>query len=573
MLTASCGKGPSIAHEVTAPSAPPTVDAPASVTISPTARLASIAMQTFVHERPDGKSKKLGYLRLGAIVARSESPVAGNGCDGDWYGVAPRGFVCVATKSKPRSQQEKAARTKEEATLDLAHPIVRALSRPPDLDKPMPYPYAFVRAVAPLYLQLPNAKEQNKSEFKLDKHLAVHAKHRDTWNDVDHGGPNGVPLDAHYAATTPPEAPYPPPPPSTTSEHDLFGGTLPNGNGDATPWWLHLTHIDHESTPRYDRDIANVSPFVAPPYAIFAGRIARHAGVALIGSFVADGEAAPAGEDGRRFAVTADGRLIPTDKLKPEFPSAFHGVVISNGADGSSIKVPFAFIKKPHAHAYDEGEAISSHWEKHGELAYRSVVQLTGKERKYPKRRYLQMSDGRWCDVADIGFIGRLDSTNDDEKDDWPKEFDYKSTKWIDVSIWQQTLVAYEGERPVYATLVSTGIDGMGDPHTTKSTIRGAFKIDSKYVTATMDADDVSNKFELRDVPWVQYFEQGYALHATYWHDDFGKPRSHGCVNLAPIDAHWLFFWTTPTLPEGWHGVNAMPNQGGQEGTWVRIHG
>ena len=67
--------------------------------------------------------------------------------------------------------------------------------------------------------------------------------------------------------------------------------------------------------------------------------------------------------------------------------------------------------------------------------------------------------------------------------------------------------------------------------------MRGIFKIREKHVTTTMDAHEVDNKFELRDVPWVQYFEQGYALHATYWHDDFGKPRSHGCINLAPIDA------------------------------------
>jgi hypothetical protein len=80
-----------------------------------------------------------------------------------------------------------------------------------------------------------------------------------------------------------------------------------------------------------------------------------------------------------------------------------------------------------------------------------------------------------------------------------------------------------------------------------------------------------SNAFELRDVPWVQDFERGYALHASYWHDDFGKPRSHGCINLAPVDARRLFFWTDPPLPTGWHGVKS----GGptSPGTWVRVRG
>jgi L,D-transpeptidase catalytic domain len=52
---------------------------------------------------------------------------------------------------------------------------------------------------------------------------------------------------------------------------------------------------------------------------------------------------------------------------------------------------------------------------------------------------------------------------------------------------------------------------------------------------------EVDNKFELRDVPWVEYFEAGYAIHAAPWHDEYGKPRSHGCINLSPIDARRVF--------------------------------
>ena len=69
-----------------------------------------------------------------------------------------------------------------------------------------------------------------------------------------------------------------------------------------------------------------------------------------------------------------------------------------------------------------------------------------------------------------------------------------------------------------------------------------------------MDSDVVGEEFELRDIPYMQYFESGYALHAAYEPDDFGTPRSHGCINLAPEDARRLFF-TEPTLPDGWHSV------------------
>ena len=76
--------------------------------------------------------------------------------------------------------------------------------------------------------------------------------------------------------------------------------------------------------------------------------------------------------------------------------------------------------------------------------------------------------------------------------------------------------------------------------------------------------------FELRDVPYVEYFEAGYALHAAYWHDVFGKARSHGCVNLSPVDAHRVFLWSDPPVPDGWHGV--ISGQDAGEGTMVSVH-
>jgi hypothetical protein len=92
---------------------------------------------------------------LGAVVGRDSRAVGSDGCPGGWYHIQPRGYVCVGT----------------DATLDANHPIVRAASTRPDLTKPLPYRYAFVRAVAPLYLKVPSDKEQLASEFKLKEHL------------------------------------------------------------------------------------------------------------------------------------------------------------------------------------------------------------------------------------------------------------------------------------------------------------------------------------------------------------------------------------------------------------------
>ncbi|HEY4119457.1 MAG TPA: L,D-transpeptidase, partial [Byssovorax sp.] len=68
----------------------------------------------------------------------------------------------------------------------------------------------------------------------------------------------------------------------------------------------------------------------------------------------------------------------------------------------------------------------------------------------------------------------------------------------------------------------------------------------------------------------VQNFHGPHALHAAYWHDGWGEPKSGGCVNLAPIDARWLFAWTEPGMPEGWYGLRAADQLA--VSTWVVIH-
>lgn len=136
---------------------------------------------------------------------------------------------------------------------------------------------------------------------------------------------------------------------------------------------------------------------------------------------------------------------------------------------------------------------------------------------------------------------------------------------WLHVDLSEQTLVVYRGRRPIYGTLVSTGLPGH-------ETVRGRFRIERKFVGSTMDnlgpeagADD----YRIEDVPWTQYFRDAYALHAAFWHDRFGIARSHGCVNLPPADAHRIFELTTPTVPEGWHGIPTRSS--GERGTLVWI--
>jgi hypothetical protein len=123
---------------------------------------------------------------------------------------------------------------------------------------------------------------------------------------------------------------------------------------------------------------------------------------------------------------------------------------------------------------------------------------------------------------------------------------------WVHVDVTEQTLVLYRGPTPVYATLVSSGLEGHDTP-------RGEFTIRRKFVSDTManlgpDAGDES--YRIDDVPWTQYFDGSVALHGAFWHSRFGLQRSHGCVNLAPRDARYVFEHTWPEVPEGWHGVS-----------------
>jgi hypothetical protein len=115
--------------------------------------------------------------------------------------------------------------------------------------------------------------------------------------------------------------------------------------------------------------------------------------------------------------------------------------------------------------------------------------------------------------------------------------------RWVAVDLYEQTLVAYEDNKPVFATLVASGLDGH-------DTDEGLFNIWAKMPDDRMSgATGAPSAYDLQSVPWVMYFDGSISLHGTYWHDNFGYRRSHGCVNLSISDAKWLFNWTAGATP------------------------
>ena len=119
----------------------------------------------------------------------------------------------------------------------------------------------------------------------------------------------------------------------------------------------------------------------------------------------------------------------------------------------------------------------------------------------------------------------------------WPDEYIMSGVtgeRWIDVDISAQRVTAYEGNTPVRTFIVSTGVAAH-------PTVIGRFHI---YIKLRYDLM-VGPGYYLPNVPYVMYFYEGYSLHGTYWHHNFGTPMSHGCVNMYTPDAEWLYYWAS----------------------------
>ncbi|MCE9646613.1 MAG: L,D-transpeptidase family protein [Chloroflexi bacterium] len=129
--------------------------------------------------------------------------------------------------------------------------------------------------------------------------------------------------------------------------------------------------------------------------------------------------------------------------------------------------------------------------------------------------------------------------------------------KLIHVDLASQMVSAFEGNTIVFSARCSSGQKGTDTP-------KGDFTTYHKgpSIHMTNQGDAVNNIYNLAGVPWCSFFTgAGHAFHGAYWHNDYGRPRSHGCVNLSPADAKWLYRWTSPVVPPDEDYVN-LPGQG-----------
>lgn len=288
-----------------------------------------------------------------------------------------------------------------------------------------------------------------------------------------------------------------------------------------------------------------------PPFDLVAQNIPRGSMLSFSRVFEAEG---------RTWLLSTDHTIVPADHVRAFRPSAFHGVDLRDGA----TRLPIAWMR---VEARPQWERRGDAMVKTGDAwPVRSFVSLAA------SKAAVEVGGARYLETTAKGSAGPLyvaekDATFVDRAVKRP--FGIKDgQKWIVVSISNGTLVAYEGDEPVYATLVSPGKGGVPvkgrDPVKDSTTPLGTYTITFKDRAATMSPDSTPDTsadkpegrtFWIADVPYTQYFNPPFALHAAFWHERFGEPVSAGCVNLSPIDAEAMFAWTDPPVPAEWQGA------------------
>jgi hypothetical protein len=251
--------------------------------------------------------------------------------------------------------------------------------------------------------------------------------------------------------------------------------------------------------------------------------------------------------EGQQWYQINEDEFIPAGTLAFASPSRFQGVYLTE-----QPQYPFAWVNRWVQPSVVPGGAPNAAVEP---LNRYQLVTLFAEERPGGELWYLVGPD-QWIKQENVARV---------DVDPPPPEAG-PGQKWIEVDLFEQTIAAYEGERMVYATLISSG-------RTATSTPPGLYHLWAKVREGKMSNPDVEDGspawYFIEDVPWTMYFHEGYSIHAAFWHDAFGFLRSHGCVNLAPRDAQWFFTWADPFMPDD---LDELYIGEGTPNTWVWVH-
>lgn len=386
-----------------------------------------------------------------------------------------------------------------------------------DTERALPYRYGILRTVSPLYARAPSPEEQAANEPDLSKHLAKLAK-------VDTktlgAGANDVPTDEAGIAK------------SVAVMNKNSFGIDERGKRTTASIWNGLSN---------DVPVAPADRASAPPV---ARTLRKGSGLAIVAITELPG---PSGA--RRFGVTPDANFIPLDRVDAAIGSTWHGVDLTKDK-----ALPLGFVLRhevaPYAMAKGKAERQDD-----DEVDRRSHVYLTGRFRTIDQVQYEEAEDGLWYRHRDLIKVVKRSKFPD---------FVTDGEKWVDVSLALQTLTLYEGRKPIYTTLASTGRDVLGPkdvPATPEmaTTMQGTFKVTMKANTMTLDPRETNDAFEINDAPYALEFAPGYSIVGAYHSDTSGEAKQFHNVALTPIDARRVFLWAGPAVPDGF--ANIVPTE------------
>ncbi|HYO97945.1 MAG TPA: L,D-transpeptidase [Polyangiaceae bacterium] len=474
-----------------------------------------------VYREPSFDSVKIGYLRNGSRVPVAAEPVSKKNCTGGWYALASGGFACGNLGST-----------------DLSHPEVKFATAAPNLGDVLPYPYARnAKNGTPLYRTVPSREQMELYEPYLLPKPAANAETKPARSDVVSGASRPV------MEGRPPDAGAPSSElGAALADGGLITASAPSDPEPEQPWWqrenikerLHEVKLQELETDADD---------------VLAKRMVTGFYVAVDRTFR---------WNARSWYKTTKGLVTPSERFWQTAGSKFIGVEL----DAATWKLPVGWV-------YGGRKSAGTYLlnAETGELSNdKSVdrfvpIALTGKSSEIRGTAYEETAAGTWIKRAHIR-----------RTDPGPLPVDLKpDERWIDVDLSSQTLVAFVGQKPIYATLISSGKESKIEEKDHR-TPRGEWRVREKHITTTMDGDGSAAgdlPYSIEDVPYVMYYHRSYATHGAFWHANYGVQMSHGCVNLAPLDAKYLFFFADPPIPAGFHGVWATD---AQPGTRIVIH-
>ncbi|MBN2555660.1 MAG: L,D-transpeptidase [Anaerolineales bacterium] len=234
-------------------------------------------------------------------------------------------------------------------------------------------------------------------------------------------------------------------------------------------------------------------------------------------------------QDGERIYMVEPGIYIRGGDVSRIAVASFHGIMLTRTPDR-----PFAWVLNRVQPLLSPGgeESASNSWlNRYDMVQIYDMVEMNG-------WTWYMVGPDAWVEQRMLGIVFPESAAPEGVPEN----------RWLSVNLYEQTLAAYEDGEMIFATLVSTGIGGWW---TQPGVFQVYNKLESDFMQGAFEADR-SDFYYLEDVPWILYYDQSRALHGAYWHNGFGYPRSHGCVNLSPADAEWIYDWS-------------------REGTWVYV--